>query len=47
MEVQEYIVTQDMKCLECEESVSEGSTLKSVTGVWFCSNCEEYDSLGE
>lgn len=47
MTVEEHILTVDALCLECEESVSEGSILKSVTGIWFCSNCEEYESLGE
>ena len=47
MIIEEYIVITDILCLECEESVPEGSTLKSIRGIWFCSNCEEYESLGE
>ena len=44
---QELVLTEDMLCLECEENILEGSTLKYLNGAWFCSNCEEYDSLGE
>lgn len=47
MTVEELVLTEDMLCLECEENILEGSTLKGIYGAWFCSNCEEYETLGE
>ena len=47
MTVAQYTVPSDMLCIECEDNVSQGSILKCLNGAWLCSNCEEYESLGE